>query len=339
MRGRFSLVALAGLCLVFAPARAAHADAVLLMAAPYGRGAGFNPTGHVGVYLTRVCAETLTRLRPCVEGEHGAVLSRYNKVGPFDWAAIPILPYLYGVTRADDVPSRVSPEVVERLRTGYRQEHLQTAFPDEVAERNGRWRQLIGAAYDRELVAISVRTTPEQDQALIEAFNAGENAARFNALFRNCADFARDVINRHYYPGALRSSVFADLGVTTPKQVARTLTRYGQRHPETGLAVFLIAQVPGNRAPSPRTRGVLESLLRVKKFAIPLAVVQPWVPVGLAAGYLVTGRFNPHRLATHALDPADLPRVPGAGATPAPVMTVAGDAADDDVTTPLDDDH
>jgi hypothetical protein len=39
---------------------------------------------------------------------------------------------------------------------------------------------------------------------------------------------------------------------------------------------------------------------------VPLAIVQPWVPVGLAAGYFATGRFNPHRHATRALTPIEL---------------------------------
>jgi hypothetical protein len=30
-----------------------------------------------------------------------------------------------------------------------------------------RWTQLVGAAYDRQIIAFSVKTTPEQDDALI----------------------------------------------------------------------------------------------------------------------------------------------------------------------------
>lgn len=289
----------------------AGADVVLLLAEPYGRGAGFNPTGHVSLYLTRVCAETPTRLRRCRDDEAGVVLSRYNRLGNFDWAAVPVLGYLYGVAHAEDVPASTTPASARALRDAYRRAHLRALFPDERAERDRRWMQMVGAAHDRQFVAISVATAPEQDDELIAAFNGAENRPRFNVLFRNCADFARDVINTYYYPRALRSNVIADLGVTTPKQVARSLVRHGRRHPETALSVFLIPQIPGNRKPSPRTRGVLESLLRVKKYSVPLAAVQPWVPVGIAAGYLVSGRFNPHRLATHTAGPEDFaPRLP-----------------------------
>ncbi|WP_291983958.1 hypothetical protein [Luteitalea sp.] len=302
------LVCLALLWLLCGSSSRAAADVVLLLAEPYGRAAGFNPTGHVGVYLTRVCADTPTSLRRCRDGEVGAVVSRYNKVGDFDWAAVPLLPYLYGVTQAADVPVTTTPADVRALREAYRQAHLRDLIPDDVATRHQRWWQLIGAAYDRQFVAISVTTTAAQDDRLIEALNAGENRHRFNVLFRNCADFARDVINDHYYPGALGNNLIADLGVTTPKQVARALARYGRRHVDVDLTAFVIPQVPGHRPPSPRARGVLESFLRVKKYSIPLAAVQPWVPVGLAAGYLTTGRFNPHRLATHTLAPEDLER-------------------------------
>lgn len=293
---------------LFALAARAEADAVLLLAAPYGRTAGFNPTGHVGVYLTRVCADSPTVLRRCREGETGAVVSRYNKVADLDWAAIPLIPYLYGVQQATDVPTEVTPALVRALRETYRRSQLRELIPDTVAVTDARWVQLVGAAYDRQFVAVSVRTTPEQDDGLIAAFNARENRHRFNLLFRNCADFARDLINDHYYPGALRSNRIGDLGLTTPKQVAKALARFGSRRPETKLTAYVIPQVPGLRPKSGPTRGVLESLLKVKKYSVPLAIVQPWVPVGLAAGYLTTGRFNPHRLASYAVEPDGLER-------------------------------
>jgi hypothetical protein len=72
------------------------------------------------------------------------------------------------------------------------------------------------------------------------------------------------------------------------------------------LSAFVIPQILGSRRDSRRTRGVLESLVKTKKYAIPLAVVQPWLPTGFAAGYLVTGRFDPARHAVITYAPADL---------------------------------
>jgi hypothetical protein len=74
------------------------------------------------------------------------------------------------------------------------------------------------------------------------------------------------------------------------------------------LAAYPIPQIPGNRRNSPRARGVFESLLKTKKYSVPLAIVQPWVAVVLAAGYVATGRLNPHRHATRVLTPIELER-------------------------------
>ncbi len=287
----------------------AHADVALLLAEPYGRPGSFNPTGHVGVYLTRVCADAPTVLRRCREGESGVVISRYNRVAQLDWAAIPLIPYLYAVERAVDVPAFAPPETVVSLRDRYRRAHLRDIAPDDSSggTPKGHWTQLIGAVYDRQILAFSVKTTPEQDDALIAEFNGRENRRQFNLLFRNCADFARDLINR-YHPRAIRSSFVADLGFTTPKQIAKALVGYGTKQPEAGLTAYVIPQIPGNRRDSGRARGVLESLLKTKKYAVPLAVVQPWVPIGLATGYVASGRFNPHRHATQAFEPAELER-------------------------------
>jgi hypothetical protein len=62
----------------------AHADAALLMEEPYGDFGAFNPTGHAAIYLNHICAESPTQLRPCRQGEPGAVISRYHKIDGYD---------------------------------------------------------------------------------------------------------------------------------------------------------------------------------------------------------------------------------------------------------------
>lgn len=287
----------------------ANADVVLLLAEPYGRAGSLNPSGHVSLYLTRVCAETATVLRRCRDGEAGAVVSRYNRAGDFDWAAVPLIPYLYGVERAEDAPVLAAPEAVAALREAYRRAHLLDIVPDTEAGEApaSNWHQLIGASYDRNIIALSVRTTPEQDDAFIAEMNGADNRHRFSLLFRNCADFARDVVNR-YHPGAIRGSSIADLGLTTPKQIAKKFVGFGSRRPEMELTAYLIPQIPGNRPDSGRARGVMESLVKSKKYVVPLAIVQPWVPIGLAAGYLASGRFNPHSHLTDRFEPSEIER-------------------------------
>jgi hypothetical protein len=307
-RGAGCVLLVAFLLVGVMPGRA-NADVVLLLAEPYGRAGSLNPSGHVGVYLTRVCAETPVVLRRCRDGEAGVVISRYNRVGAFDWAAIPLIPYLYGVERAEEAPAAATPETVAALRDAYRRTYLLDLVPDTQVGGAplGNWHQLIGASYDRNIIALSVRTTPEQDDAFIAEMNAADNRHRFSLLFRNCADFARDVVNR-YHPRAIRGSSIADLGLTTPKQIAKKFVGFGSRRPEVELRGYLIPQIPGNRSDSGRARGVMESVVKSKKYVVPLAIVQPWLPVGFAAGYLAHGRFNPHSYVTDTFEPIEIER-------------------------------
>jgi hypothetical protein len=287
-----------------------YADVVLLLGESYGRFGSFSPMGHAAVYLTRVCAESPTVLRRCDPGETGVVVSRYHRVAELDWIAIPLIPYLYAADRADEVAPSADAETVLALRDEYRRAHLRALMPDTPTGEppKGNWVQLVGAAYDRTIVAFALKTTEAQDDELIHELNARKNRHRFNLLFRNCADFARDIVNR-YYPRALRRNVIADLGFTTPKQISKSFVRYGSRRPELQLESFIIPQIPGSRRESRDARGVLESLVKTKKYAIPLAVLQPWIPTGLAAGYLVTGRFKPQGHAAPVYEPSVLERL------------------------------
>ncbi len=281
-----------------------HADVAVLVGEPYGHFGSLIPTGHAAVYLNRVCAATPVRLRRCDPGELGVVISRYHKVTEYDWVAIPLLPYLYAVERSSDVPAQADRSTVKLLRDRCRRRYLRDLVPDGPQGQipRGEWIQLVGAAYDRRVFAFEIETTPAQDDAFIAAFNARENKARFNLFRRNCADFARNVIN-FYYPKSVRRSFIADLGITTPKQVARSLVRYRRKHPELRFTAFIIPQIPGSQARSRGVRGVLESLVMSKKYAVPLTLVNLWLTPALAAGYVTTGRFNPARYAVIVHDP------------------------------------
>src|SRR3974377_2493894 len=78
----------------------AHAQAAMLMEEPFGFFGFLNPTGHDAVYFERICAETPVKLRRCAPGEQGAVITRYQGIAHYDWIAVPLLPYLYGVVNA-----------------------------------------------------------------------------------------------------------------------------------------------------------------------------------------------------------------------------------------------
>jgi hypothetical protein len=95
----FFLMALA----ISLPMRA-RAQAAMLMAEPFGLFGLMNPTGHDAVYFERICAETPIKLRRCAPGEVGAVITRYQGIANYDWIAMPLLPYLYAVENASEVP-------------------------------------------------------------------------------------------------------------------------------------------------------------------------------------------------------------------------------------------
>ena len=269
-----------------------HAQAALLMEQPYGIYGAINPTGHNAIYLARVCPETPVKLRRCGPGEPGSVISRYEGVDGYDWVDIPLIPYLYSVEDAAQVPDHVNHELVAELRNRYREEHFDSMGLDLSGGsyvRNG-WTQLIGAAYERRIYAFWFQTTPEQDDALIAELNSRPNRSHFHMLFRNCADFARVVLN-YYFPRSFHRSIFPDAGVTTPKQITYKLVRYARKHPEIELTVFEIPQVPGYRMHSRSNKDIAESFATTA-YAVPITLINPYVFGGIFVDYMVRGRYH-----------------------------------------------
>ena len=95
-------------------------SATLFLEEPYGKLGFFTATGHAAVYLSGVCADSPLVLRACAPGETGIVLSRYDGVGGYDWIDVPLIPYLYAVENADDVPLFADAKMVAFLRDRYR---------------------------------------------------------------------------------------------------------------------------------------------------------------------------------------------------------------------------
>ena len=273
----------------------AHADVALLLEEPYGFFGSVNPTGHAAIYLPDVCADTPTQLRRCVAGEGGVVISRYFKIGEYDWLAIPLLPYLYAVDTLQEIPRSADEHSAAALRDQYRRTHLLEVVPSDENGRplNGDWVQLVGAAYLRNIYGFRIKASQEQDDAFIQYFNERKNKTDFSLFFSNCADFAREVLN-FYEPHSIHRNYFADAGMTTPKQVAKSLAAYAHRHPELELRSFKIPQVPGSIKRSKHVDSVAEALLKSKKYLVTLAIISPYTICGVGAAYL-TGRFNPRK--------------------------------------------
>jgi hypothetical protein len=311
--------------LLFLSAGLVRASVTLLLEEPFGTFGGMNPTGHAAVYLSHVCAASPLTLRRCHQGEQGVVISRYHRVFGFDWIAIPILPYLYAVDELAHVPPTVNPEDVAALRNAYRRANLGDVAPDAEDGRapEGDWIQLVGAAYNRTIYAFGIETSPQKDDALIEAFNSRPNQRRFNLLFQNCADFVRQAFD-FYYPGALRRSFIADVGIMTPKQAAKSLVSYSKRHRDLQFSSFVIPQIPGTVPRSTPVRGVLEALVKSKRYAVPLvsvAALHPYFSGSLAFAWLQGSHFDPRRIAESANSSSKTAAIPVAlylSRTPAP---------------------
>lgn len=272
------------------------ASATLLIEEPYGKLGFFTATGHAAVYLSGVCAQTPLILRRCAPGESGVVLSRYDGVRGYDWIAIPLVPYLYAVERPEDVPLYADTKTVAFLRGRYRRKYLKDIIPDlpNGGTPGGNWYELVGSSYDRTTYGFEIETSGEQDEALILKLNSSSNHSHFHLLTRNCADFVKDLLNL-YQPKALHRSYVADVGISTPKQMAKALVQFSAAHPELRLSRFIIPQVPGKIARSKAVHRIVGSFFESKKYIVPSAVVSPIFAGCVAAVYFGSGggRFNP----------------------------------------------
>jgi hypothetical protein len=269
----------------------ARGSATVLLEQPYGKLNIFAPAGHEAIYLDRVCAETPLKLRPCAVGELGVVISRYDGISNHDWVAMPLVPYLYAVTENDEIPLTMDKEKEIAMREVYRKKYLQLVaadLPDGTAPK-GNWYELVGSAFDRTIYGFRVSTSPDDDAMLISVFNDQRNVQRYNGLYRNCADFARVLINR-VYPGSIKRNYVGDFGITSPKAVVRSLTHYAKKHPEVGLDVFMVPQVEGSLPRSHSVTDVSEGVL--KRYSLPIVALSPELEGVVLVAYVSHGRFR-----------------------------------------------
>jgi hypothetical protein len=256
-------------------------------------------SGHSAVYLSRACPESPVKLRLCRPDEHGSVISTYTSLGEdqrFEWNAVPLSVYLYGVDDPDDRPLFGSPKIKRVLEEQYRVKYLAAYCTTRSCQtsNSAEWRAMVGANLSRGIYIFVAETTEEQDLRVIAEFNSLPNLNHFNGITRNCADFTRRVINT-YFPHAASPDYLNDFGMTSPKAIARSFTHYALRHPEIRFRILHFAQMPGTIKRSSEVRDGTEQLYHSKKLLVPMALfAQHTLPV-MAAFYVLTGRFNPMR--------------------------------------------
>lgn len=260
--------------------------------------------GHAAVYLSRVCPASPVTLRLCGPGEQGSVIQNYEDYKedqPYEWNIVPLSVYLYGVDSFAARPLFGSPQLRQVLQDRYREKYLGQLCTTErcIRDADANWRDSVAAAFVREIYIFEVRTTVEQDEQFIREFNARPNVNHYHGVSRNCADFAKLVVNT-YFPHSAHRDVLNDFGVTGPKAIARSFTHYAEHHPDLQLRVIRVEQVPGTYRRSTDCREGTEQTIRSKKWLVPIVVLEAHAVPILAASYLLTGRFSPdHELRHH----------------------------------------
>lgn len=280
----------------------ARSDVSLLQLGALGVSGEGTSAGHVSVYFSNICAETPVRLRLCKPGEMGVVLAYYPDLGTdkeYEWLAIPLLTYIYGVEEESRIPLYINGKVRVLLRETFRQNHLRSIVSDEAIARkpDGRWRELIGAIFNREIYSFTLKTTPDEDAAVVEKLNHRPNKKRFNLLYYNCADFSREIVNM-YFPGSAHRDMLNDFTITTPKAITKSFAHYGSRHPERLFTVTRYSQLSGPIRRSMNPRNFSEHAIKSKKYLIPQLLLKQSLFIIFAAAYYTIGRFDPYQSLT-----------------------------------------
>ncbi|HEV2388085.1 MAG TPA: hypothetical protein VGS20_12610 [Candidatus Acidoferrales bacterium] len=227
------------------------------------------------------------------------MISNYTNLGedrPFAWNIAPLSVFLYGVEDPRRRPVFGSAKIKRILEERYRESALSAycAGPPCATSNKAEWREMVGAGLERSIYVFVVRTTVRQDLDLIAKFNALPNRNHFNGAIRNCADFTRDIIDT-YFPHSASRDYINDFGMTTPKAVARSFTRYALAHPEARFRVLHFPQLPGTIKRSSEVRSGTEQLYRSKKLLVPMVIFADYELPAVAATYMLTGRFSPER--------------------------------------------
>lgn len=275
---------------------AAHAELTLLIEEAVGGAGEFTGSGHTAVYFSGLCAETPIQLRLCELGEEGAVVSTYPDLGtvkPYKWLALPLTAFLYGVDSREEVPLYGNGKVRRYLRESYRKQHLSNVVPATPDGKipAGRWSEMLATAINRDVYALTVKTTPEQDAKFLSDFQKLPNVNDFSTMYNNCADFARDTLNLAF-PSATHRDVLNDFTMTTPKAIARTFTRYATSRPALAFHMDKYSQVDGAIRRSLNNRSFTEKAIVSKKYFLTMAFTMPELIPIMGVTYLTTGWYN-----------------------------------------------
>ena len=245
---------------VLAIATPSRADIGVIVLEPIGALGFFTRVGHAGTYFSNICQDgSPIRMRLCLPGESGGVVSKYSPLSEhedYDWAIVPFEEYMHGLASPDLAPMIGTPQLqsaIERYNFGpLFSRALKTTSPEELPD--GQWKAALATRFDRTIYILSVETSAADDAIIVAAFNAAPNKSRFNFFYRNCSNQAKaifDLILPHIDTIGDRTS-----GITmeTPKGLAKALVDQALKNPALNLRIRRYAQIPGTFG---RSRDVL----------------------------------------------------------------------------------
>ncbi len=264
------LVALGLLLGLAGPSRA---DVGLVVLEPISVLGFLTRVGHAGTYLSNICPDgSPIRMRLCLPGERGGVVSMYAPLGrdqDYDWAIVPLDVYLHGAASVDLAPligTQKLQRAIEAFNFGPLFSPILTA-PSGGGVPDGQWKAALATRFDRNIYILSVETSAEDDATIIRAFNTAPAKSRFNFFYRNCSNQAKRVFDLIWQAPDTIGARAIGLTMETPKGLARALVSRATAQPEWGFRVDRYAQVPGTFGRSREILFPMQNTYRALGFA------------------------------------------------------------------------
>jgi len=172
-------VVLLVLGIILATPTSGRADIGVIVLEPIGALGFFTRVGHAGTYFSNICQDgSPIRMRLCLPGESGGVVSKYSPLSEredYDWAIVPFEEYMHGLASADLAPMIGTPKLqsaIERYNFGpLFSSDLKTTLGELP---DGQWKAALATRFDRNIYILSVETSAandapaEQDDAAAE---------------------------------------------------------------------------------------------------------------------------------------------------------------------------
>ena len=250
-----------------------RADIGVIVLEPVGALGFFTRVGHTGTYFSNICQDgSPIRMRLCLPGESGGVVSKYAPLSEhedFDWAIVPFEEYMHGLASADLAPmigTRKLQSAIERYNFSRLFSRALKTSPGEVLP-DGQWKAALATRFDRNIYILTVATSAADDAVVIAAFNAAPNKSRFNFFYRNCSNQAKAIFALILPQVDTIGDRTSGITMETPKGLAKALVNQALEHPELNLRVRRYAQIPGTFGRSREVLFPMENTYRSLGFA------------------------------------------------------------------------